>query len=410
MATRTLHRLSARGLQGLSKGKHSDGGNLFLRVDASGARRWSFIYALSGKERELGLGSLRDVSLAKARERAAEMRSLLTEGRDPAVVRAAETPATPSFGAFADSLLQDIEGQWRNEKHRSQWRMTLTKYAAPLRDKPVDAITTKDVLSALRPLWGTKPETGNRLRGRIERVLAAARARGHIAGPWSNPAAWRGHLDQLLPARRTLSRGHHKAMPYAAVPDFMALLAEQDGIGAKALAFTIQTAARTGEVIGMRWSEVDLEARVWTVPAARMKTAKAHRVPLSEPALEILKRIAQLRDQDEDGDSFVFPGAKLGKPLSNMALGMCLRRLEIDATVHGFRSSFRVWAAEATSYPHDVCELALAHTVGDRVVAAYKRTDLLEQRRGLMDAWCRFIQARTGIVSLARIDRAAPAA
>jgi integrase len=277
---------------------------------------------------------------------------------------------------------------WRNAKHAAQWEMTLRDYAAPLRRIPVDKVTTDDVLSVLKPVWNTKAETASRVRGRIERVLDAARAHGLRDG--ENPARWRGHLDQLLPRRQRLTRGHHAAMPYAELPSFMSDLQSREGTAALALEFAILTVARSGEVLGARWDEIDFERAVWIIPAPRMKASREHRVPLCKRALEIAKTMQQIRNVD-----FVFPGHKRGKPLSVMALEMVLRRMKIThATVHGFRSAFRDWAAECTNFPNEVCEAALAHVIGNKVEAAYRRGDLFEKRRKLMEAW---IQKSRGI-------------
>jgi integrase len=276
---------------------------------------------------------------------------------------------------------------WRNGKHAAQWEMTLGQYAAPLRRLPAHAITTNDLLSVLKPLWNEKPETASRLRGRIERVLDAAKAQGLRSG--ENPARWRGHLDQLLPKRQRLTRGHHAAMSYADVPAFMANLQTRQATAALALEFAILTAARSGEVLGARWNEFDLECAVWTVPAARMKAGREHRVPLSRPALKIVKVMREARDSD-----FVFPGQVTGKSLSVMALEMVLRRMNADnVTVHGFRSTFRDWSAECTNFTNEVCEAALAHVIENKAEAAYRRGDLFEKRRKLMDAWAVYCAA-----------------
>jgi integrase len=352
-----------------------------------------FMWKVAGKRREMGLGSLRDVPLAKARERAAEARQKLAEGLNPIAAR--DKPKVMTFGEAADALIESMSSSWRNEKHCAQWKMTLTVYCAPLRSKPVTEIGTEDVLKVLQPLWTTKPETASRLRGRIERVFDFARAQGH--GPGENPARWRGHLEAVLPKRAKLTRGHHKAMPFDEVPEFMVALREREGIAARALEFAILTAARSGEVFGASWDEFDLEARVWTVPAARMKAGRAHRVPLSARAVEILREMEQRRLSE-----LVFPGTKPGRPLSVMALEMVLRRMKVDVTVHGFRSAFRDWAGERTHFPREVAEAALAHLVGDAVERAYRRGDALEKRRKLMDAWASFLQqkARSNVVFL----------
>jgi integrase len=394
--SKQLHKLSAREVATLTiPGRHSDGGGLYLSVSPSGARSWVFMWKVAGKRCEMGLGSLRDVPLTKARQRAADARQLRADGLDPLASR--EKPKVMTFGEAADALIESMSSSWRNEKHHAQWTMTLTVYCEPLRSKPVADIGTDDVLKVLLPLWTTKPETASRLRGRIERVLDFARARGQRTG--ENPARWRGHLDALLPKRAKLSRGHHKAMPFDEVPAFMASLREREGVAPHALEFAILTAARSGEVLGAQWDEFDLEARVWTVPAARMKASREHRVPLSDRAVEILRHMEQMRFSE-----YVFPGARRGRPLSTMALEMVLRRMKVDATVHGFRSAFRDWAGERTTFPREVAEAALAHLVGDAVERAYRRGDALEKRRHLMDAWAAFCEPKgTGsVVSISR--------
>jgi integrase len=295
------------------------------------------------------------------------------------------TAKTPTFGEVADALIDAKQSQWRNAKHRAQWRMTLLEYAAPLRSKPVDQIDTAAVLDVLKPLWSAKPETASRVRGRIEAVLDAAKVRGYRTG--ENPATWRGHLSHLLPKRQTLSRGHHAAMPYRDVPAFMARLRETDSVTALALEFIVVTAVRAGEALGARWSEIDLVEKVWSVPAVRMKAGREHRVPLCDRALEILQQLHSARTND-----FVFPGRDRGKALSSAALAALMRRLGAgDATIHGFRSAFRDWAGNETHFPREVAEAALAHVVGDKAEQAYRRSDALEKRRALMAAWAGYI-------------------
>jgi integrase len=384
--SKQLHKLSAREVAALAKpGRHSDGGGLYLNVTASGARSWVFMWKLAGKRREMGLGSLRDVSLAKARQRAADAREKLADGLDPLAAR--DRPKAMTFGEAADAFIESMSGSWRNEKHRAQWKMTLTVYCETFRSKPIADIGTEDVLTVLKPLWTAKPETASRLRGRIERVLDFARACGQRFG--ENPARWRGHLDAILPKRAKLTRGHHKAMPFDEVPTFMASLRERDGIAPRALEFAILTAARSGEVLGARWDEVNFDAGLWIVPATRMKAGRIHRIPLSGRAVEILRQMEQARLSE-----FVFPGLKRNRPLSGMALEMVLRRMKVDVTVHGFRSAFRDWAGERTTFPREVAEAALAHLVGDAVERAYRRGDALEKRRQLMGAWARFCEPR----------------
>jgi integrase len=327
----------------------------------------------------MGLGSANAVSLARARELAAHARAHLAEGRNPITIRGVEK-TIPTFGGMADEVVTSLETGWRNPKHRDQWRMTLTTYCEPIRSVPVDAVTTEHVLGILQPLWSKVPETASRLRGRIEKVLDAAKARGYRTG--ENPARWRGHLDHLLPKRQKLTRGHHKALPYEEVPVFVARLSQTASVSALCLEFTILTAARSGEAMGGRWEEFDLERGIWTVSKERMKAGREHRVPLSCRATEILSKMSEIRSS-----ALVFPGLKRDRPLSTMALEMVMRRMNVDATVHGFRSAFRDWAAEQTSVPREVAEAALAHTLENKVEAAYRRTDLFEKRRALMEQW-----------------------
>jgi integrase len=377
---RKINRLNARLVATITKcGRHADGGGLYLSISPNGGRRWVFLYRWHGKPTEIGFGSARDVSLARARELAGQARARLAEGINPKEAR--RSSAGASFGECADRVIEAMRPSWRNAKHAAQWEMTLREYAAPLRRLPADKVTTDDVLSVLKPLWHDKPETASRLRGRIERVLDAAKAQGLRSG--ENPARWRGHLDQLLPKRQQLTRGHHAAMDYADLPAFVENLRAREGNAARALEFAILTAARSGEVLGARWAEFDLNRGIWTVPAMRMKAGREHRVPLSRNALNLVKAMHDNRDGD-----FVFAGQKRGNPLSVMALEMVLRRMKIEnATVHGFRSAFRDWAAECTNFPNEVCEAALAHVIENKAEAAYRRGDLFEKRRKLMEAW-----------------------
>lgn len=404
-----LNRLNARQVSTITKpGRHADGGGLYLVVEPSGSKRWAFLFRWkadpsqpgTGKLREMGLGSAISVSLAAARDAAVRVREALALGRDPiAEKKAAESRAkVPTFGEVAEAHIATMAPAWRNPKHVEQWRMTLsvergedgtyldTGYCLPLRDRAVDMITTEDTLAILSPIWSEKNETASRVRGRIEAVLDAAKAKGLRTG--ENPARWKGHLALTLPKRQKLQRGHHEAMPYTDVPAFVKRLRLVRGMSSFALEFAILTAARSGEVRGARWGEMDLGAKVWTVPAARMKAGREHRVPLCGRAIEILGTLAQL---DHGPDDLVFPGQKKGAPLSDMSLTALLRRLKVDATVHGFRSSFRDWAGDATSFPREVAEAALAHAVGDATEAAYRRSDALEKRRALMDAWGAFV-------------------
>jgi integrase len=390
---RKTKRLSARSIAALTKpGRHSDGEGLYLVIDPSGAKRWAFIFRWGGKLKEMGLGGLSAVSLAHARDRAGEARRLLARGSNPIEARrtaeAARQSAT-SFGAFADGLVEHLSHGFRNEEHRRQWAQTLNTYAAPLRDVPIEAVQTADVLKVLTPIWQSKHVTASRLRGRIERVLDAATAKGLRTG--ENPARWRGHLNHLLSTRQKVAQRHHAAMTYTDVPAFMAELCSREGVAALALEFCILNASRSGEVLGATWSEIDRKAKVWAIPAARMKGGIEHRVPLAARALEILDAAETIRTGD-----YVFPGRKSGRPLSHMALDTTLKRMKVDGvTVHGFRSSFRDWAGECTAFPREVAEAALAHLVGDATERAYRRGDALEKRRKLMDAWADFLANET---------------
>jgi integrase len=402
MATRTLNKLDPRTAATIkTAGRHSDGGGLYLSIDPTGRRRWVFMYTRDGKRTELGLGGGRDLTLANARKEAGTLRTILAEGGDPRSAR--EKQERQTFGEVADAYVEAMRPSWRNAKHAAQWAMTLTKYAAPLRPRMVETVSTRDILEVLQPLWQRTPETAERLRGRIENVLDAAKAKGLRTG--ENPARWRGHLDQLLPKRQRLSRGHHTALPYADVAAFMADLRGREATAARALEFAILTAARSGEVLGAMWAEIDLDGAVWAIPAARMKAGREHRVPLSTRAIDLLKGLDAARDGETAKPSDpVFAGAK-GKPLSGMAMAMLLRRMGSAVTAHGFRSAFRDWASEITGFPHEVCEMALAHTIGNKAEAAYRRGDLFNKRRGLMDAWASYCGEQAGnVVRLAAVS------
>jgi len=342
----------------------------------------------------MGLGGVANVTLAQARDKADDARKLVAAGVNPIEARRDASKAKiakPTFEKVAEELIAAKSSSWRNAKHRDQWKQTLGQYAAPLRDMPVDEIDTAAVLAVLKPLWARAPETASRLRGRIEAVLSAAKAHGLRSG--ENPAAWRGHLENLLPRRQKLSRAHLPAMPYDAIPELISRLREGDrSIPSFALEFVILTAARSGEVLGARWSEIDLEARVWTIPAGRMKAGREHRVPLSARVMALLAGLAEVRHSD-----LVFPGQRRGKPYNDGALLHTLKQLGTDgATVHGFRSSFRDWTGEETSIPREIAEQALAHVTGSAVEQAYRRGDALEKRRALMDAWAAFCEPRQG--------------
>lgn len=383
---RAIDKLSARTVAtARGPARHSDGGGLYLVVDASGAKRWLFIFRHGGKQREMGLGGANAVSLADARKRRNAARKHLAEGLDPILERrrsAAASAEAITFGVFADGLVTEISKGFRNGKHAAQWSSTLNTYAANLRNRPIASVSTDDVLSVLQPIWLTKSETASRVRGRIERVLDAAKARGLREG--ENPARWRGHLDQLLPRRRRLTRGHHPAMPYTEVPAFVASLRVRSGVAARALEWLILTAARVGEVTGAQVAEIDREARLWTVPASRMKAGREHRVPLCDRALAILDEVDPLRR-----GTYLFPSFRADRPLSSAAFEAVLTRMKVTgATPHGFRSSFRDWAGDCTAHSRETVESALAHAVGDATERAYRRGDALAKRRALMEDWC----------------------
>ena len=383
-------KLTARKVATSGPGKYADGGGLYLIVDPKGAGRWFFIFSWQNKRPEMSLGRREDVPLVEAREAATSARRLVRSGVNPIVARKTTSKAIPTFGGIADQLLVSKAPEWRNEKHRDQWRWSLQVAAKQLRPLPVDQISTEHVLAVLKPVWQEKPETGSRLRQRIEAVLNAAKAQGFRSG--ENPAAWRGHLAHLLPKRQKLSKRHHAAMAYMNLPSFMAQLQTIDTMAAKALMFCILTAARSGEVYGCRWSEI--EGSVWKIPSHRMKAGREHRVPLSPPAQAILKELSPARSGE-----FVFPGQKAGQALSHVAMAKVLNRLKVEnATVHGFRSAFRDWAGNETQFAREVAEAALAHVVGDAAEQAYRRGDALEKRRGLMNAWARHCDPVLGSV------------
>jgi integrase len=382
-----LHRLTAKGALALGAGQHGDGGGLWLFKTAPDKGSWVFRY--SGKN--MGLGSMSVVSLSEARDRAHACRVQLAAGIDPRAKRDADRTAAKvtavkaiTFDECAAAYVTAHSPSWRNAKHRQQWENTLTMYASPIIGTlPVGAVDVALVLKILEPLWSTKPETASRLRGRIEVILDWAKARGFRDG--ENPARWRGHLKMLLPAPRKVHRvKHHPALAYAELPGFMAALREQPGIAARALEFGILTAARSGEVRCATFAEIDLAAKVWTVPALRMKAGREHCVPLSARALAIV------REAMSPGATLIFPGARKGRPLVDVSLSAVLQRMDINAVPHGFRATFKTWASERTNFQREVVEAALAHVSGDQLEAAYNRSDLLDKRRRLMDAWASF--------------------
>lgn len=399
--------LSARKVETAGPGRYTDGRGLTLLVKASGTRSWVLRYQINGRRRDLGLGAYPEVTLARAREKALELRRMIVEGRDPLAERAKTIRFT--FKDAAEALIESKSAGWRNAKHAAQWPATLAAYAYPkLGDLDVKEIDTQVVLEVLRPIWTEKPETASRVRQRIEAVLDYAGAAGARTG--DNPARWRGHLDHLLPQPSKVRQvEHHAALDWREAPAFMAELARREGIAAKALAFLILTAARSGEVRGMSWGEIDLATAVWTVPAGRIKAGKEHRVPLTAAALALLGEAGE-------SNALAFPSptnpdrpqsdmANTDRPLSDMSLAAVLKRMKhADLTVHGFRSTFRDWAGEATAHPREVIEAALAHQLKDKAEAAYARGDLFTKRRRLMEDWAAYIgRPNTNVVTLGRV-------
>ncbi|OYW57391.1 MAG: integrase [Hyphomicrobium sp. 32-62-53] len=408
---RMINRLSDRTVRTLTApGLHADGGNLFLVVDpprrnpdgteGKPAKRWAFVFQWNGKRKEMGLGGLNSVSLAAARDVAAECRAMLAKNINPIEARRAEQrkqAAGRTFGDVAKDLHKARKSGFRNKKSETQWLTALEAHAKPIWDKSVESIGTEDVLAVLQPVWTSKSETAARVRGRIEAVLDAARARGLIDRDRANPARWKGHLSFLLPKRQKLQRGHHAALPYGKIADFMTALRGREAMAGLCLEFTILTAVRSGEAMHATWGEVDLDAKLWVIPRERMKRKREHRVPLSDRCVEMLAKLEKLK---AGPDSFVFPGTKPGRPLSVMALEMLLRRMKVVVTVHGFRSTFRDWAGDCTNYPREIVEEALAHQVGSEVERAYRRGDAIEKRRQLMEAWSAYCGAMTNVVVL----------
>jgi integrase len=375
------------------RGLYGDGGGLFLQVSKGGTKSWVFRFKEDGRLHVMGLGPIHTISLAEARDRARECRKLRLDGVDPIEHRRASRMAAKlhaakmlTFKECAEAYIAAHRAGWRSEKHAAQWTNTLEAYAYPVFGKlPVQAIDLGLVMKAIEPVWKQKPETASRVRGRIESILDWATVREYRRG--DNPARWRGHLENLLPNKSKVRRvKHHAALPYPEIGAFMAVLREQEGVAARALEFAILTATRTGEVLGAKWGEINLAERLWTVPAERMKAGKEHRVPLSDAAMAILDEMQAIRSGE-----FVFPGRLRGRSLSSMSLLVVMRCMgRRGLTTHGFRSSFRDWAAERTAFPAEVAEMALAHTVADAVERAYRRGDLFEKRRQLAEAWATF--------------------
>ncbi|MGB3377453.1 MAG: integrase arm-type DNA-binding domain-containing protein [Allopontixanthobacter sediminis] len=405
---RALHKLSAKEVEKLkTPGWHGDGGGLWLRIFNDGTKRWVFTWERNKRRREMGLGPVSNVALAKAREKAEAARALLADGLDPLEVRrAAEEEeaakaeeekrariTAPLFGAFADSYIDNHEDGWKNPKHRQQWRNTIKTHAEALLMMPVNEIAADDVVAVLRPIWRSTPETAGRLRGRIENILDAAKASKHIASPWENPARWKGNLIHLLPRRKKKSQvRHHPAMPFEHLPAFMQRLRLRPALAARALEITILCATRTNETLRATWSEIDLDERVWTVPGERMKMGVEHRIPLPDHALRIFQDLA--KGSNCDPAAYVFAGQKMGKPLSQMSMTMVLRRMKLGHyTVHGMRSGFRDYMGDMTAHPESIVEQALAHQIGDETTRAYRRGDAFLKRQKLMNDWASYLYA-----------------
>jgi integrase len=387
-----INRLSDRAVKTLGPGKHSDGGGLYLAVDSSGARRWQFIYTMGGKRREMGLGGVHGLGLSSAREKARSLASNvksgvdpLNEKRDAALLAQLQKAGQQTFGDFVDSWFEkSVAPGLSNSKSADQWRMTFKVYCEPMRTKPVAEITTDDVLGVLRPIWLAKPETASRLRGRIERALDAAVVKG-VRNPTANPARWKGHLQHMLTKPVKLARGHHAAMPWQEIPKFLKELSEREAMTARALTFLILCGSRAGEVVGACWGEIDVVSKVWTIPAARMKRKKEHRVPVSDQAMEILSDL--LRLSNGDPSALVFPG-RTKRPLSVAGLDAVRERMGVaNVTTHGFRSSFRDWCGDATDISREVSEGCLSHSIGNEVERAYRRGDALDKRRAALQQW-----------------------
>lgn len=378
-------------------GLHAVGGvdGLYLQVASPDSRSWILRLTVAGKRRDMGLGSFPEVSLADAREEARKARLKARQGIDPIHERkqlksalAAELAKAFTFEQAATAYIAAHESGWKNSKHAAQWRTTLEQYAYPKIGKlQVKDVTQTHILSILEPIWTTKTETASRLRGRLENILDWATVRGYRTGP--NPAAWKGHLDTLLPAPSKVAKvAHHAALPYDQISPFIKELQAVEGMGARALEFAILTATRSGEVRGATWSEMDLKKALWVIPAARMKAGKEHYVPLSPTAVRLLEAIPRT------DSPYVFPGSKQNTQMSDMTMTAALRRMgRGDLTAHGFRSTFRDWAAERTNYPREVCEHALAHQLKDKAEAAYQRGTLFEKRRNLMNDWAKFCES-----------------
>lgn len=383
---RPINKLSARAVEGAKdKRRLGDGGGLWLNISASGSKSWVFRWTpKGGKPHEMGLGAYPDLMLADARKIADENRRLVANGENPKKLRDVKQAVPITFGEVADEYLVNMTPNWTNQKTLWQWQDSLVKRCGPIRSRPIQEIETDDILSVLKPVWSKTPETASRIRMRIEAVLNYAKSKKLRAE--DNPALWKGHLEHQLAKRDKLKKSHYEAMPYKEVPHFIARLHNAEALAADALELLILTACRTGEALKAVWSEFDFENCIWEIPKERMKMKESHRIPLTPRAIEILIPLYESRTSH-----YVFPGQAVGKPLSNMSMAMLLRRMKIeDATVHGFRSSFRDWCGDETNFPREIAEAALAHKVGSDVELAYRRGDALEKRRKLMEAWAEY--------------------
>jgi len=383
---RGIHKLTARKIKTAKEPqRYGDGGGLYFVVTRTGSKQWVFMWTTNGRRREMGLGGHPGVTLAKARQKAQEARELIADGVDPINYR--NENVTKTFGQVADELIATLEVKWNKvkdrdiwkKKNKQQWNRSLFHYCSPIRSIPIKELTTQDIVRVLKPIWNTKHETARKTRARMERVFDFAAAHGWHTG--DNPAMWKRYVKDILPRSEGKAPKHFEAMPYEDIPDFIKSLHLKDTIPALALEFTILTAARTGETLGANWFEIDFKASVWSIPAER-NTKQEHNVPLSGRCMEILATLNDTRTSD-----FVFPGQRANKPLSNMSMSMILRRMELKATVHGFRSAFRDWCGDQTNFAREVAEAALAHKVGNSVEQAYRRRVALDKRRHLMSNW-----------------------
>ncbi|MBF6649532.1 integrase arm-type DNA-binding domain-containing protein [Methylobacter sp. BlB1] len=391
-----MGKLSAKKVEFLRQsGYYGDGDNLYMQVSSSNSKSWIFRFSLDGKRREMGIGPYPEITLEKAREAVIELRRLVKSGIDPIEQRKAEQAAkraernsAVTFAFCAEQYIESHRHGWKNVKHAQQWANTLEQYAYPvIGETIIKDVDTALIMRVLQPIWLAKNETAGRLRGRMENILDWAAVQGFRA--IENPARWKGHLDNLLASPGKVQKNSHfKALPYSEINPLILALRANGSVSAKALEFLILTAARTGEIIGACWDEIDFDNQLWIVPADRMKAGREHRIPLSSRAFDIIKEMHALKTNDA-----IFPGRSKGGFLSNAAMDKLLQQtLGFDATVHGMRSTFRDWASERTAYPHEVCEMALAHTIRNQAEAAYRRGDLIEKRRLLMEDWLKFCE------------------